>query len=295
MGEALAATEHAIYVHEPDNHGHRSLAMFAKAGLGAFPALLPEQRAPRLERLWNAAFNGAQRGRVDRIAEAISGGRSLERRLDVVAERGVPPIGRKQKRRIGSGSGTRPTPIVKSVQAMFCTEWLLARYDVQLVVVRRDPRNVLASWLDMAWGDLGAFCQATTRAAESRAAMSTPTDDFARRAWAVAVICEEVERLAALPGAVVVTHEDACRAPQTYLRTRAVEAGLCWGPAADAYVAQSEAPGEGYDTHRVAAEQIERWRRTLTSDQLANAEALFARFGLVSDTSFAARPMTRAA
>ncbi|MEE9416800.1 MAG: sulfotransferase domain-containing protein, partial [Acidimicrobiales bacterium] len=60
VAELLSTANRASYVHEPDNHALWPLALLAKQRLGRHPALLLNEPAPRLDRLWDLALGGAK-------------------------------------------------------------------------------------------------------------------------------------------------------------------------------------------------------------------------------------------
>ena len=65
------------------------------------------------------------------------------------------------------------------------------------------------------------------------------------------------------------THEDLCRQGVTGLEALAEDLGLAWTDKAAQFVAESNKPGTGYATSRVAAELPEIWRERLSTDQVS--------------------------
>lgn len=170
--------------------------------------------------------------------------------------------------------------MVKSVQAQLCLDWLHARYAPVVVLVRRHPLNVLASWLE-----LGYDGSALLRAGHDHACPpDVPPCDPAmavldRLAWQIGFLGAALEAAADRVGAVRVVHEEVCRSPAQALPALAASCDLRWGGRAERYVAEHDAPGQAYSTHRRAAEQPDRWRERLSSAQVERARRVLDGFG----------------
>jgi hypothetical protein len=178
---------------------------------------------------------------------------------------------------------------VKSVHCALSLEWIAARWDPQVLVVTRDPRNVVASWLDM---DLPDRDRGLDRNPRVRAQVLEPlglpvapssADPLRRAAWQLGVLSAALDHAAAArPNWLVVRHEDLCLDPSGRFRAVASGLGLDWTEACDAFLSSTDADGSGFEVRRIAADQPDRWRTRLTPVQVDAVEDELARFPSVA-------------
>lgn len=271
----LGRTEDSQRIYEPDNESIRPEAMGAKRHLGRFPVLGPEAEEETFADLWDRAFetrfpaiswshrwaaaifDSAPRWARDR---AIAGGPLGPRLRLALAMAGAsdrtPPSGRRA--------------VVKSVHTAFCIEWIHVRWNPRTVLVMRDPRNVMASWLEMGLGDRdrGLDRDSVVRARVIEPLHLPPRplsgDEVHRAAWHLGLYRGALEAAAARhPEWLLVNHEDLCLDPHERFRALARHLGLGWTEACDRFLDDSNREGSGYVVRRVAADQPERWRDRL--------------------------------
>jgi hypothetical protein len=287
VGEALGHAAGAMYLHEPDHVVAVPFAGRARAGLGEWPVLESGGPAPAdYERLWDAAFGVRPRWPLNSVARrAYAGVPALEKqaipdpawhcssaRLRLALRLARPACLR--------GPGPR---VVKSINAAFALDWLLDRYDPQVVLVRRHPLDVLASWWDLHSGE-SLFKYEDDRAVRPRLqrwqVSPPPRDDyFAEMAWYVGFEMSAYQEAAeANPQIHVATHETLCADPIPEFRRLVANVGLEWSPDCEQYLQASNLPGDGYETKRLAAEQPGKWRTRLTDDQVRVARDTLAPF-----------------
>jgi hypothetical protein len=281
VGRALSQGPSTAYVHEPDGV-HEPFAFRARFhdGLGNHVALCPGDGAPEYARLWSAVFAGGGRSQ------------SFRDRLARSAYRGVPPEIRRRARDTHRASfrlevamrASRPlrprpevsTVVAKSVNAALAAEWISARFRPDVVVVTRDLRNVVGSWLDIGFGAPGEPAyQAIRREAARRWNVDIPTSN--ERVERTATICAVLllalhEAARAHPEWSWIVHEQCSLDPEATFEAAAAKVGLPWEQAARDFVAASNRPGTGYSTNRVSREVADQWRSRLDDEQLAIIE-----------------------
>jgi len=295
VGYAFARTAGASYLHEPDNPTVSLYAYAAKRGLGSYPYLEDGDRVPAYARCWEAAFTG------DRPAPGWR--TALTRRV----ERLVPPEARRVALRPGparlpvrvrvllalSSPSVRADPpgrrVVKSVHAGLSLGWIADRWHPRVLLVRRHPLDVVASWIDVE-GGVEKFLHhddefLTPRARHDLSArLGVPeypqgNDPVGRAAWLVGLLHGALEDTTrSLEGAVVVDHEVLCRDPVGELRFTARRCGLTWTMDAERFTIASQRPGFGYDLTRVAETLPGSWRRRLDPADLRVARRELERF-----------------
>jgi hypothetical protein len=286
VGQALGHAEGAAYVHEPDG-AHDPFAFRSRFadGLGNHAILDVEDAAPSYERLWRGAFAG---GRLPT---------SLAPRLAACAFAGLAPERRRLARRGESIDlrtravlwGARPlgarsdvdAVVVKSVNAALSVEWIYEHLDrPKVLVVRRDPRNVLASWSAMGFGPPGPrVIGAMTEVARRRWHLDLQVGDDAAVRSAALCACLMLglhDGLRRHPEWSVVSHEAACRDPEVVLAAAAAEVGLEFGERARTFVRDSNREGTGYATDRVAQDLPDQWRERLSTEQIDAIESIMA-------------------
>jgi hypothetical protein len=171
---------------------------------------------------------------------------------------------------------------VKSVDAALTAEWIAQRFDPRVVVVQRDLRSVLASWitLDMAGPQQRNYDVLTGLA---RAWWHVQLPDFdAPKVVRSAVVCSvwsiALSTAAARHGWTVLRYEDVAAEPELQFRKAADACALTFGDRALAFLHDSNRPGEGYSTQRVAGSTIDSWKDRLDAQQIAAIETVVACF-----------------
>lgn len=287
VGRALASTPGSVYVHEPDGV-HEPFAFRARFrdGLNPQASLAPGTAAPEYERLWRGAFAGGR----------PSG--SPRERLARWAFRDISAKERGHARETGHASARlrlamfaatplraradAETVVVKSVNAALTGEWLWQRFRPRVLVVTRDIRNVVSSWLEIGFGPPGERAYGAMRREAMRrwsVELAPTTDAVERTATLCAVLLLALhDGVRAHPEWSWLVHEDCSLDPQETLARAAESLGLQWSDAATDFVARSNRPGRGYTTNRVARDLAEQWKSRLDSDQLAAVDRVVEAF-----------------
>jgi hypothetical protein len=293
----LASCEDTELVMEPDNPYMFPYALRKrKLPGGYYTALAPTDEAPDLERMWREAFG--QQGGIDTASEALRrrAAKALLRRTDQERVRAAfcsrPRLATTLRAAEMLAVPGRPREarnvIVKSVQAARALEWVTARVDARVVVLQRDLRSVLSSWIALDWiaSGLDNEVEVSDPAGLERLRVRldlppAPTDALERTTWLLALLHVLMAEAATRhPEWIIVRYEDVCDDAVTAFRSLADELGLRWGAGGDELVRGSNRPGSGYATQRVAAETRDAWRRRLTPEQARKVASVMAAVGL---------------
>ena len=282
LGEILAAAPGTRLVFEPENP---DLDIWAPSAIGSSrgfePVLTPADSAPLYGLLWEHAFLGGAPN-VDRknwprslvrLARAI---RPVGAQLTASA----PWIGsavwraRVRWRRAHPETGH---VIVKTVVASMSVEWILDRFQPQVLVIHREPLDMIASWIQMSFaprptpGDPLIGARITS---DPRIPVLDPAASLIERvAWGVGVRKLALQEATARhPDWIVVRHEELVDDPLGLFPVLFERLGLVWTADAEHRLVSSDAPGAGYQTAR-------RWSdlRRARSKRLSEAEAAAAR------------------
>lgn len=272
----VASAGHCRPVMEPDNEKTSPPAITAKRAVGRFPVLAPGQSEPAYRRLWDWALSGAPgslalrgagallRGASeDELEGLMSGHRSLRVAASDALARGLPDSEMDDRR-----------PVVKSVHACLAAEWLAHEFAVEVVVVRRNPAGVLASWLELDLPDsdraLDRDPVVRTRYLEPWGIEDPGRGRVARAAWHLGLLSSALEdALARHPEWHVVEHEALCLDPHARLHALFSELDLTWTERVEELLADDDRPGTGFSTHRRRLEVPGSWQTRLAETELA--------------------------
>jgi hypothetical protein len=282
-------------VFEPDGPASDVLGAMVAARLGSHPALLPDQRSFWYRRLWDLAFVGGwPMARAEGVRAA---GRRVSRMPQGVRDTLVATLAmgtsrlRKRPRNV----------IVKSVNSTFSLEWIERRYAPKMVIMRRNPLNIVSSCTVLGLytkrniGDLPAVHSSVV----AELGMTTPSEDASavtRAAWNVGLLTSALKQAADLhPDWVVASHDDLCLDPLPKFEALTRQLGLGWTSAMEEYVTLSDDPGftvyggsqrvhpnaaTSTTTSSRRSEATTQFARRLTPAQIAEARAVLAEFPL---------------
>jgi len=153
-----------------------------------------------------------------------------------------------------------------------------ARSGATVVLVRRPVPEIVASWQERGWVGypLEQVPEVRRRWLEPLGLPPRPAGSgLADVAWTVAVLDVIVARTAAAHSDwVVVEHVDLCQAPAQRFRELFARVGMPWDDAVERFVAESDRPGTGFATQRVASQERDKWLRRLTTEEVATVRAV---------------------
>lgn len=285
-GRILGCAADTGYVNEPDNIGvnHSTGPQNDTLGFGPYPVLRAGQNAPQYEALWRMAWSGRLPMRV-----------GLGRRVARLGLK-LPPVVRDPLLSAFAGAveGTRKPPanvVVKSTMTQFALEWIVENFHPRVVIIQRNPLNVVSSWL--AWKEL------ITRDLDTRPAIQQAYVDLIGEepptpggsqleltAWCVGLLTTILaKRREQHPDWHVITHEALCAEPAQEFHQLFDALGLTWTEEADGFLQKGyllptfakggqvkpdvAAPPDA-DPLAVSKEQASRWKKRLSDDQVAD-------------------------
>jgi hypothetical protein len=280
VATALSRGSDRVYVHEPDNpDAGRGAALGAPDA--RYQVLAPGDPAPEYAAVWEVAFAGGWPGvpSARRVAGAIG--------------RIPAPVKRPLMRAMAAGvSRLRPAPphvIVKSVYCPFTIEWIWDIHHPTVLVVVRNPLNILASFMALHTPD-DAVDRRLAVADDRRVREGlierydlgvAPAAGIGRLSWWIGLACTAYQAAAERhPDWLVVSHVEACLHPSTWFEDVAARVGLPWSIEAEQFLVDANRPGSGYAPERVTADAPTHWQRVLSADQEREARAILARFPL---------------
>jgi hypothetical protein len=302
--QVLGAAPGLRIADEPDNETATPWPLLAKSGLGRFPLLDREDRCPPFERLWREAFSASGSPRRAELA------RSLQRRLSPfdLAEAACDPERRLGARGRALALLSRPIParprrpgrsngeslgqaVAKSVHAPLCAAWLAHRFRPAILVVRRDPVEVAASWRAMAARSDGRSNRLEYAGRPERllspAALRRLSEAYGPPGrsprdgviWLAGALMSELRSFATRsPEVTVLDFDAACVDPVAVLSGAARSVGLPWTEESEATLRAMDQPGAGWEVSRHAARVPGQWRARLPAAEIAEIERGLDRF-----------------
>jgi hypothetical protein len=299
VSEVLGRSAGVTLLHEPDNPWQVPFAARAVTGLGALPVVERGAQPPAdYARLWDVAF-GARRGGLPNrrwplrnadVPNRLSPMTWMYRRVSYPEQQAAFAPGSSEVSRwirmttrfaLPASAGTGPNRVVKSVSAALALDWIVDRYEPDVLVVRRHPLDILASQVRLGWGGDPVDPRGTRSRLERWGSPPFPTDDdaFARRTWLVGFTMSALdESVESNPQFGVVDHEYLCDDSLDRFRALAAQVGLVWSDEAEAHLLASNRSGSGVQTVRLASELPGKWRSALSSDDAERAIAILSRF-----------------
>ena len=274
----VASAEGCRPVMEPDNEKTSAPAIGAKRAVGRFPVLAPGEDQPAYRRLWAWALAGAPRSPMLHVADAmlrdtpegeleslLSGRRSPRMAVSELLARKLPAT-------VMTALDARL--VVKSVHACLAAEWLAHEFAVEVIVVRRHPAGVLASWLELGLPDadrgLDRHLAVRARYVEPWGLPGPGAGRLSRAAWHIGLLSSALEdALARNPHWHVVEHEALCLEPQVRLGALFDGLGLAWSKGTERLLADNDRPGSGFALQRRRSEVPGSWRTRLDGPELA--------------------------
>jgi hypothetical protein len=243
--------------------------------------VVPEgEDAPDYELDWDLAFRGGWP--APRATAPL--GKALRRVPDSVRA----PVVRMGTRFLVRARPVKARVVTKSVMCAFSLEWILARYDPPVVLVRRDPLNVVASLIEV-----GTTFEDMDRlylryrdpvVVESLVkpwglpALPDDLDLVGRVAFWVGLNATAYHASAVRHGTfTIVDHDPLCGDPSVGFGRMCAQIGIEWNEAGEDYLRRSNTHGEGFSTNRITAFAPDRWKTTL-SHREAELRETFSRF-----------------
>lgn len=282
-------------VYEPDGPHSDVLGAMVATRLGEYPMLTPSQRSRWYRLVWDLAFSGGWPW--DQMETARAAGRRMVR---------IPPVVRDYL--IGALAETtrrvqhRPrNVIVKSVNSAFALDWIAQHYQPRVVVLRRNPLNVVSSWVVLGmWTDQPIGQNPRVYEKYLRPVGVTPpatgASNVAIAAHNVGLLTRALRQAAADHSEwIVASHDELCADPETGFRELSTRLGLRWTPEMTDYLQKSDDPaftvhGGSPKVHPNAVsattsdsrrdQQATQFKRRLTPQQADEARSILASFDL---------------
>ena len=312
--QVLSRAEGCTNVQEPDNEKENPLAYILKKNLHRFPYLRENMESPDYYCLWNIVFSDKKIPyqilhifekyfMPDQwILEFMVGGKCgyihepgffrFVKESHVLKGNKI-IWGLKQKKyainRIAKYFYIKQSTnriIVKSVHASLSIPWIEKYFKPQIVVMLRNPLNIIASYLSlrMAESIRNIFIQKEliqdhlTEFMDIVYSAKNRVQQIAVQIGAIYKVLEN--QIAQHPEWIVIKHETLCEDPLEEFKQLYHELDLNWTTETENFIKASNKEGKGFSRNRVAKNEIDKWKRKLTSEQIKDINRCIASFNL---------------
>lgn len=293
----LGTAPGAAVLREPDTIESSAFANRALADLGFNPVVDASETGPtNLVRLWDAAFGGRVRyvRGQQRLADFFFDRATLMQMKEAchpTSPRVTPGLRVARALAVPWSVKGATHQVVKSIRVPFALEWVVARWQPDVILCRRHPLDVVASQLELGhYRDLDWLAPSARRLAIERYGIAEPTTDdgLTCLAWRIGLsmsVLDDARR--AHPEFHVVDHEVLCADPLAEFRRLFDAIGLEWTTDVAASIEASNRPGSGYETNRVATDQPGKWRERMSPDDARTVAAVIAPFPIAEQYDMA--------
>jgi hypothetical protein len=228
-------------VYEPDSPYTDILGTVVRNRLGEYPALDQSESSPWYSMVWDLAFVGGWPWSRSQSARRL--GRGLAHSPAAFRDHGVAVLAHAVSATLPQ---RQPHVIVKSANCAFSLEWIARRYHPRVVIQRRNPLNVVSSWMALDLEPDPHDNPAVRRLWLSPLGLtrpSTATSRVAKVAWTVGVLTAALKETAERhPEWIVVSHDDLSSDPYEGFTALFAEIGLPWTPRVKAYLQAADDP-----------------------------------------------------
>jgi hypothetical protein len=241
--------------------------------------------------VWDLAFAGGWPWSRSRSARRL--GRALSRSPATFRDHSIAVLARGVSLTLPQH---QPHVIVKSANCGFSLEWIARRYSPRVIVQRRNPLNIVSSWMALGIDPDPLDDAAVGRLWLSQLGLTQPrrmTSRVAQVAWTVGVLTVALKETAERhPEWIVVSHDDLSTDPYEGFTSLFAQLGLPWTPRVKAYLQATDDPsfvvtGANPRSHpnrqtgaedgtRRRVQQSTQYLRRLTTAQIAEARSVLA-------------------
>ncbi|HEU5139905.1 MAG TPA: sulfotransferase [Bacillales bacterium] len=292
--DVLKQADDIFYMHEPDNERLYLKTLLLKDEVHRYPYLKKGQEAPLYHKLWKDLFEshsyaemfpskyevnayeieetlGKKSGEVHdsffKFTDESAKDKTLKKRID---HRVKPP-----NKRL----------FIKSIYNMLALDWLEEQFNCNQVVIIRHPANVISSYLKLKFPDSARniFSQealVNDYFGDIMPEIEKRTDVVEEMAAQIGGIYSVLEKqLESHPNWILLRHEELCENPVQQFKELYGQLGLKWTKEVKKYIVDANEPGKGFKAKRVASEEIQKYKKLLSEEQISKIREVYELFG----------------
>lgn len=317
VGRILGMAPNTNFYHEPDNEKNWATAYAFKRKLHRYPYISGKEVSPNYFRLWEQIFQEKHMPpfldnlfrmflvpRNERLEKEIGGkcGHLLTSDLyrftkpkknisNLFALMLTLPhcLSFLAKFTARNRVPTAENMVIKSVHCLLSLGWIEQCFQPKILIVKRNPLNLLASYLKMRLPDsnrnifhqkklVADYFSSIAPEAINLSRNGTPIQQMAVQIAAFHYFLERVHL--EHPNWLLVSHESICKDPLSSFRKIYAELNLKWCQQVSAFIRETNSPGKGFSIKRVTKNELNKWKSILTAEQAKTMMYCYNLFGL---------------
>jgi len=262
---------------EPDDAYRWPEALQAKRGLGDYPTEPAARSSMPFRTLWQLVLEEPRLFSAERRSAGID---ALLRQPLAAIRAEVGDSGSTDLLQAPHESSQRLAEpaeglVIKTVNVALCADVIAQWLGAGVIVVSRDPRKVISSWLLMEGFEPEALHLSPWVRDRVLEGIRTPElkTRLEKIAWTVATLDLALKANARKRDWIMVTHEELIADPHGKVRELVAACGLSFDQRVDAYIDSRRMPGSGFETMR-SQEQHSGWKGRLTKAEWAQVDSV---------------------
>jgi hypothetical protein len=174
---------------------------------------------------------------------------------------------------------------IKSIYNLLALDWLQSRFRFIPVIIIRHPANTISSYLKLKFADGSRNIFSQGHLVEDYFESILPqieqkTDEIEKMAAQIGGIYFVLEKqLKNHPDWILLRHEELCANPVRRFKRLYKQLGLTWSQKVKKFIGGTDQPGEGFKARRITSQEIDKYKRLLTEDQIHKIGDVYALFG----------------
>ena len=281
VGKVLSVNDGVKYVHEPDNERVKLLGYYYKNGLHRFPYLKPKSKNNNYLKLFKKALKRKYLFNEDTYNYAFYKvlGISKEQIENELGEDGFNKKNRKLNIRIVKRFfeifylPDKSRKVVKSVHACLSVPYLDQNFDVDVLVIIRNPFAVVSSYIRMKMPEADRYLYKHPKVwndfikpyEKNFNELSTPLEFYG---FQIGLFHHVLKKHVEENKLLLVKYEEFYPDPSSKFKELYQQLGLKWTSKVEKVITQSNKVGKGYNTNRDIKKQFFDWQKHLTKEHI---------------------------
>jgi len=308
IANVLSNSPKAYYLHEPDNEQDNILAYIFKKGMHRYPYLNVNDHAASYYKLWKIAFEGRiifktinkilktslipYNNRIYVYKDPKKINTCLTNKENII----LSFLRRYQNYFIKySTKKIRPSPqtlVIKSVHCVLSLPWIEKNFAPDtVIIVFKNPFNIITNYLKIKLGDAIRNIFNQNRLVKDYFKFLTSSHfDIIKHGTLIQKMAMQIggfyyfleKEILKHPNWVKVLHEDLCSDPINEFHKLFNKLNLEWGKNVENFIRKHDKKGTGFSINRKSSEEIDKWKRTLSEEQIKEIIDCIKIFGIVS-------------
>lgn len=285
LASVLSQARTYKYIHEPDNERHTYTAFYYKRGLERFPYFSQFEESSSYSKLFEKAFFGNHINMGSDYNELLFRLGSLNKaKIENWLQRDLKnPLKNCPEYKLypflpKSVHKNEENRIIKSVHAGLSISYILQQFKIPTLIILRHPASVISSYLRMGNPDIDRKLYLNEKLIEDHFNFNFPdikkfTSSLNYAGLQVAILYSLIYKATKAHKHIkLVFHEDICKSPVDSFKSIYKDLNIEWSEDVQKYILDNNQAGSGYETKRIAKNNINTWKNELNPNQIKEIE-----------------------